>query len=302
MGQGHPGDRLAVPCHHVDHARRQARRLKQGHEVVRRELLGRRGLPHHHVAEQGRRGRQVPRDRGEVERRDRQHEPFERPVLHAVPGARARRRLLGEQLPGERDVVPPEVDQLAGGVDLSLEDRLRLTQDRRGVERRPPRAGQQVRGAEEDRGALVEGQRPPRFRGTSCGRDRGRHVRVGGVRHLTEDVPEVVRLDDLDPFALPHDFLAADRHAELGPLPGELLELDFECFPVRAARRILPDWLVERRGYSRDSIHIRDLSRVPGPLTLPLGTGVPGWRTRPVRGPRRSRPRRTRRRRRRPRP
>jgi hypothetical protein len=39
----------------------------------------------HHVAHQRRRGRQVARDRGEVERRDRVDEALERPVVAAVP-------------------------------------------------------------------------------------------------------------------------------------------------------------------------------------------------------------------------
>src|SRR6516165_2251669 len=56
---------------------------------MRRELLGGRGLPHHDVAQQGRRGGQVACDRGEVERRDRQDEALQRPVLHPVPGAGA---------------------------------------------------------------------------------------------------------------------------------------------------------------------------------------------------------------------
>ena len=121
----------------------------------------RRRLPHHHVAEQRRRGRQVAGDRGEVERRDRQHEALERAVLEPVPRAGRGARLLGEQPPREVHVVPPEVDQLAGGVDLGLVHGLGLAEHRRGVDGRPPRPGEQVGGAQEDRGAVVEGQLAP---------------------------------------------------------------------------------------------------------------------------------------------
>ena len=60
------------------------------------------GFQTHHVAHQRRRGRQVAGDGGEVERRDRVDEALERPVVGAVPDARAvGDRLVGEDLPGE---------------------------------------------------------------------------------------------------------------------------------------------------------------------------------------------------------
>src|SRR5215469_15110735 len=101
-------------------------------------LLRRRRLPHHDVAGQGRCGRQVPGDRGEVERSYGQNEAFERPVFHPVPCAGAGLWLLFEQPAGEVDVVAPEVDQLAGGVDFGLVHRLGLAQDRGRVDGGPP--------------------------------------------------------------------------------------------------------------------------------------------------------------------
>ena len=127
-----------------------------------RELLGVRRLPHHGVAHERRRRRQVPGDRREVERRDGVDEALERSVVGAVPDAGRRDRLLGQDLPGEVDVVAPEVDELAGSVDLRLERGLRLAEQRGAVQRLPPRAGEQVRGLEEDRRPVVEGQLPPR--------------------------------------------------------------------------------------------------------------------------------------------
>ncbi len=144
----------AVAGEHVDHARRQAGLLEQLHRQRRGELLGRRRLPDHRVAHQRRRGRQVAGDRGEVERRDRVDEALERAVVGAVPDAGAvRDRLLGEDLAGVVDVEPPEVDQLAGRVDLGLERGLRLAEHGGRVEPLPPRAGQQVGGLEQDRRA-----------------------------------------------------------------------------------------------------------------------------------------------------
>ena len=139
----------------VDHAVRQAGLLEQAHHVVRREHRGRGRLPEHDVPHQRRRARQVAADRGEVERRDREHEALERPVLHAVPDARRRDRLLGVDPRHELDVEAEEVDQLAGGVDLGLVRGLRLAEHRGRVERVAPRAGEQLGGAEEDGGAVL---------------------------------------------------------------------------------------------------------------------------------------------------
>jgi len=71
-----------------------------------------------------------------------------------------RDRLLGEDLPGEVDVEPPEVDQLAGRVDLGLDRGLGLAEHGRRVEALAPGAGQQVGGLEDDRRPVVERHRP----------------------------------------------------------------------------------------------------------------------------------------------
>ena len=186
VGQRDLGHRLPVPGDQVDHPGRQPGRLEQAHQVVRRKLLGRRRLPHHHVAEQRGRGRQVARDRGEVERRDGQHEALERAVLHPVPGTGRRLRLLAEHLSGEVDVVAPEVDQLAGRVDLRLERRLGLPQHGGGVHGGAPRPGEQFRRLEEDRGPVVEVERPPAGRRLLGRVDRGGHVHVRRVAQLAE--------------------------------------------------------------------------------------------------------------------
>ena len=156
--------------------------------------VGRR-LPDHGVAHQRRRGRQVAGDRGEVERGDRVDEALERAVLDPVPDAGGGDRLIGQDLPGERDVEAPEVDQLAGRVDLGLVRGLGLAEHGGRGEPLAPRTGQQVGGAEEDRGALVErrGAQP-----AAAGRlDGVGRVGVRGVgRGAHPGVP--VRLDDVD--------------------------------------------------------------------------------------------------------
>ena len=166
-----------TPGQHVDHPGRQAGLVQQVHDQRRGQLLGGRRLPHHHVAHQRRRRRQVPGDGGEVERRDGVDEALQRPVIGAVPDALGvGDRLLGQDLPGEVHVEPPEVGELAGRVDLRLVGGLGLAEHGRGVDPGPPRPGQQVGGAQQDRRAGIEVQRPPAGGRVQRGRDG-----LGGV-------------------------------------------------------------------------------------------------------------------------
>ena len=185
--------------------------LEQPHHVVRGEHRRRSGLPEHDVAHQCGRARQVAADRGEVERRHREHEALERPVLHAVPDAGRRDRLLGVDPRHVLDVEAEEVDQLARGVDLGLVRGLRLAEHRGRVERVAPRAGEQLGGAEEDGGAVLpRPARPvlPRRRG---GVDRLLHVLGARLVDVGEDVLLVVRHHGRARVA-GRDVLAADDH------------------------------------------------------------------------------------------
>ena len=119
---------------------------------------------------------QVAADGREVERRDGVDEPLERPVIHPVPRARRRVGLLAVDPLGVVHVEPEEVDQLAGAVDLRLERGLALAQHGGGVEPLPGRRGQQVRGLEEDRGAVLE----PPVAPVALGLHRRPHRRVDG--------------------------------------------------------------------------------------------------------------------------
>ena len=140
----------------VDHARRQARLLQQLVEVPVAERGGVRRLPHHRVAHERGRGRQVAADRREVERRDGVDEALERPVVHPVPHARRGVGLLPVDPLGVVDVEAEEVDQLAGAVDLGLVGGLALAQHGGRVEPLAVGRGQQVGRLEEDRRAILE--------------------------------------------------------------------------------------------------------------------------------------------------
>ena len=194
------GTAPAVSGHQVDHAGRQARRLEQAHDEVRGELLGVRRLPHHGVAEQRGRGRQVAGDRGEVERRDREHEALERAVLQPVPAAGDRRGLLGEQAPAkctlnrQKSISSQAASISAWNGDLDwprIVDALIMS----------ARPGQQVGGLEQDRGPVVEGssRQPGR---PAAARSRPRRPRRWRYR-TAEHVPVVVRLDDDDQLPPP---------------------------------------------------------------------------------------------------
>ena len=162
MRQAGVADHRRRPGQEVDDAVGQPGLAQDLHDVVRRQHRRVRRLPHHRAAHHRRRRRQVGADRREVERRDREDEALERARLELVPHARRRVRLLGGDALGEVRVPAPEVDRLAGGVDLGLVRRLRLPEHRRRVHDRTVLGGQQLRRAQEDREPLVDRRRRPR--------------------------------------------------------------------------------------------------------------------------------------------
>ena len=170
--EGDLGDHHRVAGHEVDHARRQPGGLEQPQGVVGAQHRARRRLPDDRVAHQRRRGGEVAADGGEVEGRDRVDEALEAAIVALVPHRGGRDRLLGHQVGGERDVEAPEVDQLAGRVDLRLEHRLRLPEHGRGVERVAPAGREQVGGLEEHRRPVLPGPAGPLDPGVAGGGDR----------------------------------------------------------------------------------------------------------------------------------
>ena len=234
MVQHHVGDLEPVAGEHVDHARRHPGLLEQLHREVRGELLGRRRLPDHRVAHQRRSRGQVAGDRGEVERRDRVDEALERPVVGAVPDARAvGDRLLGHDLPGVVHVEAPEVDQLAGRVDLGLPHRLGLAEHGGRVQPGAPRAGEQVGCLEDDRGAVVERHRAPGRGRVGRGADGGLGVALRGVLEYAEHRGVVVRLHDGDLGAAAHHLATADGGGQVDRAGRQVRELGLE--PARSA-------------------------------------------------------------------
>ena len=256
VGQGHPGDVEAVTGHHVDDARGHAGLLQQLHRQLGGHLLGGRRLPHDRVAHQRRRGRQVAGDRGEVERRDRVDEALERAVVGAVPDAPGvQRRLLLEDLPGEVDVDPPEVDQLAGGVDLGLVGRLGLTEHRRGVEPLAPRTRQQLGRLEQHRGPVVERHRAPhRCRILRRG-DGLLGVTDRGVAHRAQHLAAGVRLAHLDLLAGAHHLLAPDGVRQLEALAAQLGQRHLQLGALGTAGCVVERGLVGGGGNVGYCIH-----------------------------------------------
>ena len=234
-------DLLRIARQEVDDARRQAGRLEHLERVVAAQHRARRRLPDDGVAHQRRRGRQVAADGGEVERRDGVDEPLEGAVLHLVPHARAADRLLVVELLREPGVEAPEVDHLRRGVDLRLIRRLRLPEHRRGIDRRAPGGGEQLRGAQHDRGAILPGPARPLAARLGGRGNRLLHVLGAGLVVLGQHVLVVVRHDRLLDLAGP-DLLAADDERNLDLLRRHRLQARLQLGAFRRTGRIACGW------------------------------------------------------------
>ena len=250
--EGRVADRRARAVDEVDHPIREPGLPQQLQGVVSGQRGARGRLPDDGVPHQRGRAAEIAADRGEVERADREDEAFERPVLHPVPDARRRDRLLRVDPEHELDVEAPEVDQLGGGVDLGLVGRLRLVEHRRGDERRAPRAGEELGGAEVHRSSLLPGQPRPVGMRLARGVDRHLHVLRATFRDVRENVLLAVRHDRLGRL-LGLDLLAADHHRNRDPLALHLGEADAQLLSLGRAGRVAADRLVHRRRRSEDS-------------------------------------------------
>ena len=202
----------------------------------------------------------MPADAAEVERADREDEALERPVLHPVPDPGRRVRLLGVDPEDVVDVVAPEVDHLADGVDLRLVRRLGLVEDRRRVERRAPRPGEELGGSEEDGRALVPRHpRPVVVRGV-CGCDRLLDVLRTTLGDVGEDVGLAVRHHGLEGL-VGVDVLAADDHRDGDPLALHLSQPSLELGAFGRAGGVGLDGLVVVQGRFEEAVcaHARRL-------------------------------------------
>ncbi len=220
--------------------------------VAQRRRVGR--LPYHRVAHQGRRGRQVAADGGEVERRDGVDEPLQGAVVQPVPGPRRGVGLLRVDPLGVGHVEPQEVDQLAGAVDLRLVRRFALPEHGGRVEPLPPLSGQHVGRLEEHRRSVLEPPMAP----LALRLDRGGHGGVDcrriGLVQPGQHARMAVGRDDVLSDAAP-DLATTDHGRDLGPLIPHRGERALERRPLGRAGRIAQDWLVVGMGDIGDTAH-----------------------------------------------
>ena len=243
----------AIARDEVDDARRQACGLQHLERVITAQNRARCGLPDDGIPHQRWRGGQVAADSGEVERRDRVDESFERAILHLVPDARPANRLLAVQFLREVRVEPPEVDHLRRRVDLGLKGRLRLPEHRRRVEGGAPCRRQQLGGAQQHRSAILPRPASPLASRLGCGRDRLLHLLGSGQVVIGEHVLVVVRHDRLRRSACAH-FLAANDERNVELLRCHRAQPRFEFSSFRRARSIRSIRIVDRLGHPSNAV------------------------------------------------
>ena len=246
-------DLTSGPGDEVDDAGWEAGGLHELHQIPADENSRRRGFPQHGVPHQGRRGWQIAGNGGEVERCDGKDESFEGAVLDLVPVAEHGLGLLLVDKAHVVGVETPEVDELTGGVDLSLEDALRLIEHAGGVEAVAPRALQQLSGLENHRGAMLPRcLRPlPPCRGS--GVDRHLDLGFAGLVVGAENVFVIVWADGFGSVTGSH-LLAADDEGDLDLLAQHLLDRCLERGFLRRTGSVGLDRIVDRRWDGDDSI------------------------------------------------
>ena len=239
-------DRHRIARKEVDHARRQPCLREDLHHVVRAQHRRHRRLPEHRVAHERGRGGEIASDRREIERRYRVDESLQRAIVRLVPDAAIADRLIRVEVLREVHVEAPEVGELARGVDLRLERRFRLAEHRGRVQRRPISRGQQLGGAQEDAGALLEGPVAPVRPRALGGLDRLRDMLGGGRVPGGEHVLVRVRHHDLRGVA-GANLAAADHDRNVHLLGGHRGESCLELGALGRAGCVAPDRLVHGR-------------------------------------------------------
>src|SRR5690606_2855554 len=130
-----------------------------------------------------------------------------------------------------------------------------LPQHGGGVQRVPPRAGEQVGGPQKDRRAVLIRHRPPHRPGFLGCRHRGLRVCVGRIVHDSQHMPAAVWLDDLDRLPSAHPLLPADGHRQIQGSGGELGESPLQVGPLLGPRGVAADRLVTGFGHGEDGVH-----------------------------------------------
>jgi hypothetical protein len=137
-----------------------------------------------------------------------------------------------------------EVDQLAGRVDLSLEDGLRLVEHGGGVERVAPRSGQQLGGLQEHRGAVLPRHFRPLAPRGGGGLDGHVDLFLAGLVIGGQDMLMIVGAHGLGGVA-GADFLAADDQRDFDLLGEHLPHRGLERHLFGRSRSIGPDGFVD---------------------------------------------------------
>ena len=234
----------AVHVHEVDDAGRHPGFREQLHQHLGRIYLRIGWLPDHYVAHHGHGRGQIAGNGGEVERREGKHEAFERAVLQPVPHAGRRLRLLPVNLLHIPHVEAEKVNQLAGGVDFSLERILALAQHGGRVEAGAVGAGQQVGGFEENGGPLFPGQFAPGGAGGQGGGYGLFHVLGRAGVKIAQHVLMVVRRADALGFAGAH-LAPTNVHGNVALLLLEALEFALQFGAFGGAGRVAFHGFVE---------------------------------------------------------
>ena len=220
----------------------QAAPLEELHVVVVGQHRRAGGLPHRHIAHDGRGGGQVAADGGEVEGGDGADKAIQGPVVLPVPDAVHAGRLLLEDLLGPPHAEAQEVRKLRD-VDLRLEHGLGLSQHGGCVEHLPVGPGDHVGGLQEDGGAVLPGHVLPSALGGQGGVHGHLQLPLPGEAALRDDVAVVVGHGDGDGLLGP-DLFPADDEGDLDHLVGLLVQLRLQFGALRAPGQVALEGVV----------------------------------------------------------
>ena len=130
---------------------------------------------------------------------------------------------------------------------------LGLAEHRRRVERLPPRAGEQLAGAEEDGGAILPRCPRPVLPRIGRGLDRAVDLRAGALVDVGEDVAAPVRHHGFERVAGAH-LLATDDERDIETLGAQLGETAPKLVALAAAGHVTEDRFVDRLGHVEDAV------------------------------------------------
>ena len=202
-------------------------------------------LPQYGVTHQRRRSRQVACNRRKIERRNRKHKTFQRPVIDIIPHARLGAWLFTVNLLQVMRVVSEKIDQLAGGVNLRLEDSFALPQHCGAVECITVGSRQKVGCLEKNRRPRLPGHTAPVCMSVAGGFDGLANLFGTGLMVVTQQMTVVVRR--LAVAHPPGSYLFtpdAQRNLDLGA--HHRFKRGRQCRPLGTSRRVAAHRFVDR--------------------------------------------------------